>query len=47
MLGMPIGAMEVEFEMATTGGEKVNLEVPVTFPGCSEPGVQEVTFLVE
>ena len=44
---MPIGAMEVEFEMTTTGGGKVTFEVPVTFPGSSEPGVQEVTFLVE
>ncbi|MFO1002903.1 MAG: hypothetical protein U0936_21440 [Planctomycetaceae bacterium] len=44
---MPIGAMEVEFELTTTGGGKVTLEVPVTFPGSSEPGVQEVTFLVE
>ncbi len=42
---MPIGAME--FELTTTGGGKVTLEVPVTFPGSSEPGVQEVTFLVE
>jgi hypothetical protein len=44
---MPIGAMEVEFEMTTTGGGKVTFEVPVTFPGSSELGIQEVTFLVE
>jgi hypothetical protein len=44
---MPIGAMEVEFELTTTGGGKVTFEVPVTFPGSSEPNVQEVTFLVE
>lgn len=44
---MPIGAMEVEFELATTGGGKVTLEVPVTFPGSTEPGVEETTFLVE
>ena len=42
-----VGAMELEFEMITTGGGKVTLEVPVTFPGASEPGLQEITFLVE
>ncbi|MBL8810737.1 MAG: hypothetical protein JNM43_11215 [Planctomycetaceae bacterium] len=44
---MPIGAMEVEFEMTTTGGGKVTLEVPVAYPSSGEPEVQEVTFLVE
>lgn len=44
---MPIGAMEVEFELTTTGGSKVTFEVPVKFPGSSEPGVEERTFLVE
>ena len=44
---MPIGAMEVEFEMTTTGGGKITFEVPVTFSGSSEPGLQEVTYLVE
>ena len=44
---MPIGAMEVEFELTTTGGGRITFEVPVTFPGSSEPSVQEVTFLVE
>ena len=44
---MPIGTMDVEFELTTTGGGKVIFEVPVTFPGSSEPNVQEVTFLVE
>ena len=44
---MPIGAMEFEFELIATGGGKVIFEVPATFPGSSEPEVQEVTFLVE
>ncbi len=42
-----VGTLDVEFELTTTGGGKVTFEVPVTFPGSSEPSVQEVTFLVE
>ena len=42
-----VGTLDVEFEMITTGGGKVTLEVPMTLPGSREPGVQEVTFLVE
>jgi hypothetical protein len=44
---MPIGAMEVEFEMSTTGGGKVTLEVPVKYPTSDIAATQEVTFLVE
>lgn len=44
---MAICAMDVEFELTTTGGGNVTLEVPLRFLGSSEPGVQEVAFLVE
>ena len=43
----PIGGMEVEFELSTSGGGKVTLEVPVKYPTSAEPETQEVTFLVE
>ena len=44
---MPIGAMEVEFELSTTGGGKVTLEVPVKYPTSDNTEPREVTFLVE
>lgn len=44
---MPLGAMEVEFELSTTGGGKVTLEVPVTYPTSANAETLEVTFLVE
>lgn len=44
---IPIGAMEVEFELSTTGGGKVTLEVPVTYPTSDNTETQDVTFLVE
>lgn len=43
----PIGAMEVEFELSTTGGGKVTLEVPVRYPTSDDAETREVTFLVE
>lgn len=44
---MPVGAMEAEFELITSGGGKVTFQLPVTYPGSAEPDAQEVTFHVE